>query len=236
MSLPLPYCAALGIILVSLIIYKDLKNKLQIHRWKKALNLKNHQKTFHGIYKSTNGFQISKQARLPKDAPEYTYGEIEFVTFIALLSQTNINQDTIFYDLGSGTGKAVLACAMVFPVKKACGIELFTNLYKASRQQRDKLSTLAEYQDKTKNIQFINSDFLEVDFSDANLIFINATAFIGDIWEKLNAKLAKLPSEVTIFSASKKLVTDRFSLVKTTRMQMSWGVVYVYVYSKVVAL
>ena len=230
MILPLPYCAALGIVLVILISYKSIKEKLQICRWKKTLDLKKHEKAFNEIYKCINGFKISKKSRQTHDAPEYTYGEIEFVTLIALLSQTNINQDTVFYDLGSGTGKAILACAMVFPVKKACGIELFANLYAASIQQREKLSTYADYQDSVASIQFINSDFLDVDLSDANLIFINAAAFIGDIWDKLNTKLSKLPNEVTILSASKKLVSDRFSLVKTTRMQMSWGVVFVYVY------
>ena len=197
----------------------------------RVLNIKKHAKVFNEIFKDTNGFQISKQARRHEDAPEYTYGEIEFATFIALLSQTNINQDTVFYDLGSGTGKAVLACGMVFPVKKACGIELFTNLYTTSLQQREKLCAFEEYQNRIGHIKFINADFINVDFSDANLIFINATAFIGDIWEKLNVKLADLPNTVTILSASKKLVTEKFSLLKTTRVQMSWGVVFIYVYS-----
>lgn len=60
---------------------------------------------------------------------EYAYGEIKFMSFIALLSLTNPDADTVFYDLGSGIGKAVLACSMVFPIRKSVGVELFPELY-----------------------------------------------------------------------------------------------------------
>ena len=68
-------------------------------------------------------------ARQKQDAIEYVYGEIEFLPFIALLSLDKPDSKTVFYDLGSGIGKAVLACAMVYPVHKSVGVELLPELY-----------------------------------------------------------------------------------------------------------
>lgn len=197
----------------------------------RRLNLKSHQIEFTNIYQNINGFKLSKQARKNHDAPEYTYGEIELIPFCALLSQCSINSSTIFYDLGSGTGKAVLACSMAFEIKKACGIEIFKNLHQTARQQKVRLSQITKYTEKAKCITFINDDFLNANFQDANLIFINAAGFIGETWDKLNSKLKCLPTGVAILSASKKLTCDNFNLIKTTSVEMSWGVATVYIYN-----
>lgn len=158
--------------------FASQKKYFQIKRWQNSLQLQEHAQIFHQLYKTSNGFILSQTARRKRDAMEYSYGEIEFFSFIALLSLINPNENTVFYDLGSGTGKAVIACGMVFPVQKSIGIELFPELYSHSCQQVEQLAAIKQYERQAKRIEFRLGDFIEADLNDATLIFINSTAFL----------------------------------------------------------
>ena len=164
------------LIIVCAVIYPRWRRQAIIKRWFTSLSINKHHANYEQLFASVDGFALSRQARTSHDAMEYTYGEINFISFIALLSLTRPNSSTVFYDLGSGTGKAVLACAMVFNVQKSCGIELFSVLHQAALNQQQQLGILSDYHDKDNVIYFVNSNFLEADFSDATLLFINATA------------------------------------------------------------
>ena len=202
------------------------------YRWYRSLDLKKHQKNFDALFQGINGFALSQLARKKEDAMEYTYGEIEFLPFIALLSLVKPDQNTVFYDLGSGTGKAVLACAMVYPIKKSCGIELFDELHQSACEQKNHMQTIQDYQQKAQAIDFICNNFLNADFSDATLIFINATALFGQTWDDLIQRLRQLKTGTLILTTSKKLPSDAFEIKKATRIQMSWGVVRVFIFQR----
>jgi hypothetical protein len=211
------------------LFYPQWRRKTITKRWHKALNLDQHHPVYEQLYKDTNGFILSREARAEHDAIEYTYGEIDFIPFIALLSLTKPDEQTVFYDLGSGAGKAVLACAMVFNVQKSCGIEIFTQLHHAALTQKQRLLDIPNYKMKAAHIDFINMDFLQADISDATLIFINATALFGETWLALNEYLLQVKPHTTIITTSKKLSSDAFVVRKTTTVQMSWGLVDAYI-------
>ena len=211
-------------------LYLRLKKKLAIRKWYADLNLINHQRNFNKLYENVNGFTLSRQARAHNDAMEYTYGEIDFISFIAILSLANPNEKTKFYDLGSGTGKAVLATAMVFNVDKSSGIELFSLLHNASLEIKQDLARLPEYSEKVTKINFINDNFLNADFNDATIIFINATALFGESLNILTNRLGQLKPGTIIITTSKKIKKSNFKIIKTAPMQMSWGVVYAYIH------
>jgi len=209
--------------------YNNHRQQSFIQKWMSDLELNKHALIYHRLYQPIDGFSLSRQARLEQDAFEYIYGEIEFMTFIALLSLAKPNQDTVFYDLGSGVGKAVIACAMVFNVKKSCGIELFHALHQCAESQHKKLSKLGTYQKKSDAIHWIHGDFLTTNFSDATLIFINATGFFGAHWEKINALVTDSMHCKIVITTSKKLLSSAFTVIKTTSVRMSWGIVRAYV-------
>ncbi len=209
--------------------YLSIKRRVAIWRWRNALALDKHAIAFQHLFADIDGFTLSRQARTNHDAIEYIYGEIDFTTFIALLSLTNPDKETVFYDLGSGVGKAVLACAMVFTVKKSCGIELFSELHQCALRQQQRLQQLPAYSAAVDNIHFINANFLQVDFSDATHIFINATAFIGETWGALNQRLDAMTTATTVITTTKKLSSASFFVIKTVMVQMSWGVVTAYI-------
>ena len=208
-----------------------------IWRWRRKLALNKHCTTFERLFASMDGFALSRRARIGCDAMEYVYGEIEFVPFIALLSLVRPDINTIFYDLGSGTGKAVIACSLVFEVRKSCGIELFYELHHAALKQHRHLSHITQslqphHTNNAQRIHFIHDDFLQTDFSDATLIFINATGLFGPTWEALNKKLASMTSPLTVITTSKTLTSETFIVIKKTNVQMSWGIVNAYIHQR----
>ena len=210
---------------------RTLISRFKIYRWSRALKLNQHQSVFQDLYASINGYQISVKARQARDAFEYTYGEIDFISFIALLSLVHPNEHTRFYDLGSGTGKVVVACAIVFDVAYACGIEWFNLLHEQAIEQKNRLEQTTGYAKKAASIAFIQGDFLTHNFSEATLIFINATAFIGEIWDRLSDKLAQDARGAIIITVSKKITSPVFKIKNSMHIMMSWGVATAYIYA-----
>lgn len=202
---------------------------VSIYRWRRELSLDKHRAIFNDLYNNVNGFALSHQARQLNDTCELVYGEIIFEPFIALVSMCHPNADTIFYDLGSGTGKAVLASAMVFNIKKSIGIELLPNLHQCAKTKHYQLMTLNDDYPAARNIDFINANFLTINLRDATILFINSTAFFGEYWKEISTHLEQIPPGAQVISTSKALVSDGFTLQRLTRVMMSWGVVTAYI-------
>jgi hypothetical protein len=217
-----------------LLLFYIRKKKAQYHikQWVKSLNLTQHALIYEKLYEDANGFKLSNQARQTHNAIEYTYGEIEFLPFIALLSLVKPDKDTVFYDLGSGIGKAVLAYAMVYPAHKYVGIELFSELHQSACQHAQLLQAIPEYEERSQKIVFILGDYFKEDLSEATLIFINSTALFGETWSKLCLRLSHLPKIQTVITTSKALASHEFALIKKTKIQMSWGVVFAYIHKR----
>lgn len=224
--------ASLGTLLVVFILlfYSQQKKRWLIHRWQKSLDLQHHLNTFNAIYNKVDGFKLSRQARERYDTLDYIYGEINFLSFIALLSLAKPNEDTVFYDLGCGVGKAVLACAMVYPVKKSVGVELLPELYDCACEQNKKLNHLENYAAKANTIHFIQGDFLTTHYDEATLIFVNSSTLFGSTWNQLCVVLNKLPEGTIIITTSKPLISTEYIVRINTEIQMSWGVVPAYIH------
>lgn len=223
------FLIALLVILSGIFWFFYGRHKRRLNRWRQSLELDHHQAVFNNLYARADGFQLSKSARQGKDAIEYVYGEIDFESFIALLSLCKPDSSSIFYDLGSGVGKAVLACAMVFNVQKSCGIELFESLHHCAERQRQHLAALAEYADKAQVIELLQTDFLNVPLSDASLVFVNASAWFGEFWEKTSHHLEQLKPGAIVISTSKALVSNAWQTIHITPVKMSWGIVNAYI-------
>lgn len=206
-------------------------HQYQINRWFKAYKI--HQYQFELLYNNINGFSLSKTARKDYDEPAYLYGEIEFIDFIALLSLVPCHSNTRFYDLGSGVGKAVIAAALVFDFESYTGIELFSTLNNAANDCLIRLSELTPYTKKMPKIKFICADFLKINWEDGNLFFINATGFVGELWDLLNQQLEKTQKNTIVITMSKPLKSTQFKTMRTTHVMMSWGVATTFISKKI---
>lgn len=224
----LPILYSLTVILM-LLTLRYAWRRYRIWSWQNILQIKQHLTVLNRISAPINGFQLSRQARQHTDAYEYVYGEIDIQSFIALLSLLHPNSSTVFYDLGSGVGKTVLACAMVFEIKKAYGIELFSILDQAAKQQLQQLCHLPNYQSIHRKINFICDDFLTVMLDDATIIYIAATGLFGETWIQLNQRLEQLSHSPLIITTTKKLLSPRFTILHQTKVQMTWGIVDAYI-------
>lgn len=208
---------------------KPYWQRYKIRRWQNRLQVKKHLANLNQISAPINGFELSRMARQETDAYEYVYGEIDSQSLLALLSLIPLNSKSIFYDLGSGSGKTVLACAMVFEIQKAYGIELFPLLDQAAKQQLDQLKQIPGYQESANSIEFVCANFLDVNLADATVIFISATGLFGDTWMQINRRLEALSQCPIIITTTKKLLSPRFKIYHQTRVQMSWGTVDAYI-------
>eukprot|EP00798_Chlamydomonas_sp_ICE-L_P027149 gene27149-2382_t len=100
------------------------------------------------------------------------YGEVGLLALhailIAALPLCQPSSDLIFYDLGSGCGRAVLAAALLQPQRlQYCrGIELIRRLHKVAQEALLEYSTACS---SRPEVSFQQGDFLEVDWSDADL-------------------------------------------------------------------
>lgn len=104
------------------------------------------------------------------------YGETGYSSIELLVKQYSdyFNQDTVFYDLGSGVGKIVIHIGVKYKPKKSCGIEFSKERYLKS------LDLLKNFND-VDNINFINDNILNCDLSDATVIYTDNTLFPTNI-------------------------------------------------------
>lgn len=115
------------------------------------------------------------------------YGEItqKGTDMIVEKFKDNFNDNTIFYDLGSGLGKMVIHIGLQYGVKKSIGIEY-------SKERNNGAQHLKNtYTKENDNIILIQGDILDIDLSDATIVYVDNTAFSNDIMEKIYNKLPK---------------------------------------------
>lgn len=187
---------------------------------------------FENLYKNIDGISISLKERneLNITSKEFVYGEINFDSFIELVEKIKPNKNDIFYDLGSGTGKPCIAISLVFPIKKAIGIEILNNLWEISNKILENLRTQA---DIPTEIEFRKGNILEEDFSNGTIIFSHATCFEEETMNKLEEKFKLLQPGARIILMTKKLKSSEFVLIEEGEKRMAWGFATYRIYHKI---
>jgi hypothetical protein len=190
------------------------------------------------LYQNINGMEISltDRQRLKTDDPSFTYGEATFPSIAVSLAIAEPKAGEVFYDLGAGAGKAVFCSALLNDWKKCRGIELLPALYECTQTLLTQLKQMPEAQqyfpNSLENIEFIQNDIMKADFSDADIVYMNATTFAPDMWETLTRKLEALKSGTRIIVLTKRLNKEKFELIQETSLPMSWGMNSVMIYKR----
>lgn len=237
------------IVLVILLVWVPWlwRYKIKPMSAKKALNdlLKKHpeakeliqtERFLNELYKGINSKKMSQRERkrLGIDDDAFVYGEIEFLPFFIMLDRARPIPGEIFYDLGSGAGKAVFSAASFFDFKKARGIELLPGLYQMAHAQIEKARSLKSLDPKKiASVDFINDNFLNFDFSDGDIVFINATCLGYPAWDNILKKLIQLKIGSRVIVTTKKLQLDQFKVIYQGFDLMSWGMNSVNIYTKI---
>ena len=150
-----------------------------------------------------------------------------------------------FYDLGSGTGKPVLAMSLIYRLKRLIGIEFLENLYKLSlgiKQNYDKTigNKFENYRqlfnfDTPNQIEFLQGDFLKHNWEDTSIIFINSTCYSINLMNNIANKANKECKSGTIIITFTKRLTALsvdWELRDGFRRLMSWGIATIYIHRR----
>jgi len=82
---------------------------------------------FNLLFEGVDGYKLSFESRNQLGFYDrgLTYGEIFFDTFYKMLEKTQPKEGEVFYDLGSGTGKAVFAAYFFFLFQRRLGLRFY---------------------------------------------------------------------------------------------------------------
>jgi len=201
--------------------------------------------------------KAKKEAKIESESKKYIkdnfiYGEVNFrsISYILLyLNNVYKIKEGYFYDLGSGTGRAIIGSVLTHNFEKYIGIELLTSLYNTSMGIKSSFDKdfeifyknnkhlLPEYKTENKpDINFINGDFLKIDLSSASVIFINSTTFseklLNDLAMKFNEECQSGCLVVNTTQELSKLDKNKWEFLPYFRRYMSWGIVTINVYKR----
>ena len=111
------------------------------------------------------------------------YGEVEFQSFGKVLRKLNLHAGGIFYDLGSGTGRAIFIARFLHDFAQCRGIEILEGLHREACANRYRYET-GPYRKvlgygSDGDCVFIHGSILDIDWSDGDVVFANSTCFDG---------------------------------------------------------
>jgi hypothetical protein len=184
-------------------------------------------------------YEIAKTAsvneRVERDLQENSlvYGEVEFASFIDILNAIPLCRGGKFYDIGSGSGRAVYTARLMRDFDTCIGIELLPNLHELAVS----VNTVYEETFKTKlpfgNVDFYCQDMLKHDWSDGDVVFAHSTCFGDNLLQSLFHKAKELqPGSYLITFRATGIDTTAFELLQEIRQEMSWGEADVFIFRR----
>lgn len=219
--------------------FKRKEQKKQLSQRSDWSNIEKKTRILEALYKKVHAKSSSIRYRLLHliQNKEFIYGEIDVLSFYTILERTSPSTEDFFYDLGSGSGKAVLSAMLFFNVNKSIGIELLPPLYEQANTQLKRAIQRFQQNDIEKKylpqmerIQFFNNSFLDYDFGDADIIYVAATCLSDITWNELILKMARLKSGSRIIVATRKINHEQFESIYQGVELMSWGLCPVRIY------
>ena len=197
-------------------------------------------KAFDKLFKESDGFSLSTAARqrLGLDENALTYGEITWDTILDILAEVQyLGNRTIFYDLGSGTGKAVIGAALLGTFERVMGIELLEELYKESKKIlldfNKHIRPLASSARQKTLVDFAHGDLFMHNWSDGDVIFCQTTCFNAELLNRLEEQLHNLKKGSLVITFSKPLISPHFQTIVEHKYPMSWGEATTFIQKKI---
>lgn len=196
------------------------------------------EKIFNHLYDDVDGYAISRFARKKINYRNitHTYGEVLFSTFWDILLRVNPKKNSVFYDLGAGTGKPCIIASLFTAFSKVVGVEILPDIYKTSTEVLDSYKTLLEQRKIKLNqlVQFVNADFKDTDIADADVIFINATCFEYETSSSMIKEFLNLKQGVKIITSTYFIDLPGYIHENLGIKMFSWGRALAYISTKII--
>ncbi len=106
-----------------------LKQEQAKRRFAKRISLKKNLSYFNFLYHSIDGYACMHELPPSPQAVNLIYGDVDFHSFAASLSLIQPTSKDIFFDLGSGVGKACVIAALAYDIHDCRGIEIVPSLH-----------------------------------------------------------------------------------------------------------
>jgi len=163
------------------------------------------------------------------------YGEVLPLSFASVLDWMQPEPGEHFYDLGSGTGVAVLTASALFNLGSAVGIEIQHGLHAAALQARDSLARAAPrnvLRTPSDRVRFECGDALAAHWQDADLVFCSTTCFTPEMLETFVGGVRQLRPGARIAVTTRALELGGLRLVQRGKLPYGKGTLLFFVYCK----
>jgi hypothetical protein len=185
---------------------------------------------FDFLYGPIDGYKTSSTARRDsgEDCKDLLYGEMPFDTWMAIVAAAKPKENAVFFDLGSGVGRAIIQSHLLFDFKKSVGVELLDGLHNKALEVFDHFKKIVEPQVakslKNKEVVFLKDNILQVDLSEADFVYMchpfkNEQEFLA-LEQRFLSQLKKGTKIVTII---RQLRNEGFKKLGSTMFDFSWG-------------
>jgi len=166
--------------------------------------------------------ESTSAAELMQHHGEMIYGEITFTALTTLLSVLGASRQDHFFDLGSGTGKAVLQAALQHRVASSTGVELVHERHAVAQRALRLLHAPQGSTTTAVNVSFHHRSMLETDLSFASIVYVNSLALAAGTLSRLGEKLREVPRGAFVASI-KHIPGDHLVRERTMQLQMTFG-------------
>jgi len=175
-----------------------------------------------------------------------TYGEIDFHSWADILERLDLREGDTLVDLGSGTGKALVTACLLFGPRLARihGVELLECLHSPCEEVLSKLSSLlasdvAAYAEHTRcrvtseRGDFTDTDLLQMDWTVADVVFLNSTLFDAQLMTTLCALAsARMRKGTRVVTLTRPWISPLWRVEDERLYKMSWGAASCFVHVK----
>eukprot|EP01041_Mallomonas_annulata_P007443 gene7443-15223_t len=144
----------------------------------------------------------------------------------------------IFYDLGSGTGKPVVAAAILNNFDICYGIEILEGLHTISLEMHTEYNARGKprlNRDIQTELSFLRGDILNMsvrDWRDGDVVFANSTCFDDALMADIAHTAVAMKRGAFFITFTKRLPSTEFAVLEYEMHQMSWGGATVYIHQK----
>ena len=166
------------------------------------------------------------------------YGEVEFWPFAHLVRHgLAVRDGDVFTDLGSGSGRAVLAAALLHPgLAVARGVELLPRLHAAAQGRADEMRRELEGLARGPSagaaapVELVCGDVMEWPWwRDTTAAFAACTGFSDDMMARVAQLAERMPAGARVVTYSRPLPSTAFRVTLCRKYRVSWGNVTVFV-------
>eukprot|EP00746_Dinoflagellata_sp_MGD_P154630 gnl/MRDRNA2_/MRDRNA2_84939_c0_seq1.p1 gnl/MRDRNA2_/MRDRNA2_84939_c0~~gnl/MRDRNA2_/MRDRNA2_84939_c0_seq1.p1 ORF type:complete len:358 (-),score=32.37 gnl/MRDRNA2_/MRDRNA2_84939_c0_seq1:740-1813(-) len=171
------------------------------------------------------------------EAGNLQYGEIMYQGMNMLYQAIPFEEEDVFYDLGSGTGKLTLYIALRGEIKRSVGLEIGLKRHSVAQEACSKLAQelCLRQTNQVSNLtracsafSVLQTDIRENTYRDATVTVVNNLCLDKSVESRVIENLMKCPSIRMIICVVQISPRQRLQLLRTVRVACTWAKVSVW--------